>query len=457
MSFADYGFAVWETFYVTVLATAFSLVIGLPLGVLLVAGDKDGVLPLPGWLMHLLNIVINILRSVPFLILMICVFPLSRAIVGTTVGTKATIVPLVVAAFPFVARLVETSLRELDEGVVEAAQSMGATPFQIITKVMIPECLPGLISSMTTALTTILGYSAMSGAIGGGGLGKVAISYGYYRYFTGMIGWVVAAVSLFFLGLYYTNRNLLYASSDFASVLYTMTMILLFLLPAISMRSFAEERKNRTDQLLLTSPVSIPAIVAGKFLAEVAVFALPLAAAVLMPLILKAFGTVSLVAAYSAVLGYLLLGSACLAVGTWISALTENQILAYLATFGALLVAYIMDGIQTMFTTGNLLAFIAFMVVVLIASILVGVICKRLTAGVTVFCVGAVVLFILFRLRPAWLLTAFNAVLSALALFDPFQDIVGGMFSIPAIVYYLSVIGLFLFLTGQALERRRWN
>ena len=272
-----------------------------------------------------------------------------------------------------------------------------------------------------------------------------------------MIGWVVAAVSLFFLGLYYTNRNLLYASSDFASVLYTMTMILLFLLPAISMRSFAEERKNRTDQLLLTSPVSIPAIVAGKFLAEVAVFALPLAAAVLMPLILKAFGTVSLVAAYSAVLGYLLLGSACLAVGTWISALTENQILAYLATFGALLVAYIMDGIQTMFTTGNLLAFIAFMVVVLIASILVGVICKRLTAGVTVFCVGAVVLFVLFRLRPAWLLTAFNAVLSALALFDPFQDIVGGMFSIPAIVYYLSVIGLFLFLTGQALERRRWN
>ena len=152
-----------------------------------------------------------------------------------------------------------------------------------------------------------------------------------------------------------------------------------------------------------------------------------------------------------------LLGSACLAVGTWISALTENQILAYLATFGALLVAYIMDGIQTMFTTGNLLAFIAFMVVVLIAAILVGDICKRLTAGVTVFCVGAVVLFILFRLRPAWLLTAFNAVLSALALFDPFQDIVGGMFSIPAIVYYLSVIGLFLFLTGQALERRRWN
>ena len=182
MTAFDFVFAVWETFYITVLSTAFALVLGLPLGVLLVAGDKDGVLPLPGWLMHALNIVINILRSVPFLILMICVFPLSRLIVGTTVGTNATIVPLVVASFPFVARLVETSLRELDAGVIEAAQSMGATPFQIITKVMIPESLPSLISSMTTALTTILGYSAMSGAIGGGGLGKVAISYGYYRY-----------------------------------------------------------------------------------------------------------------------------------------------------------------------------------------------------------------------------------------------------------------------------------
>lgn len=275
--------------------------------------------------------------------------------------------------------------------------------------------------------------------------------------FTGMIGWVIAAVSLFFLGLYFTNRNLLYASSDFASVLYTMTMILLFLLPAISMRSFAEERKNKTDQLLLTSPVSIPAIVVGKFLAELAVFALPLAAAVVMPLLLQAFGTVSLVAAYSALLGYLLLGGACLAVGTWISALTENQILAYLATFGALLVAYLMNGIQTMFTTGNLLAFIVFMIVLLVASVLVGVICKRLAAGAVVFCAGAVVLFVLFQLRPAWLLTAFNAVLSALALFEPFKDIVGGMFSIPAIVYYLSVMGLFLFLTGQALARRRWN
>ena len=175
-------FAIWETFYMTVLSTALALVIGLPLGVLLVVGEKGGVLPLPRWLMQVLNVIINLLRSVPFLILMIMVFPLSRLLIGTTIGTTATIVPLVVAAFPFVARLVETSLREVDGNIIEAAQSMGATPMQIICKVMIPESVPSLIQNVTIALTTILGYSAMSGIIGGGGLGKVAIDYGYYRY-----------------------------------------------------------------------------------------------------------------------------------------------------------------------------------------------------------------------------------------------------------------------------------
>ena len=130
----------------------------------------------------LLNIIINLLRSIPFLILMIMVLPLSRTLIGTAVGTTATIVPLVAAAFPFVARLVESSLRELDGNIIEAAQSMGASPFQIICKVMIPESVPSLIQNVTIALTTILSYSAMSGIIGGGGLGKIAIDYGYYRY-----------------------------------------------------------------------------------------------------------------------------------------------------------------------------------------------------------------------------------------------------------------------------------
>ena len=203
---------IWETFYSTVLSTFFAYVIGLPLGIILVTGEPDGVRPLPRALMRVINVIVNLLRSVPFLILMVLVIPLSRVVIGTSVGTVASIIPLVVAAFPFVARLVETSLRELDEGVVEAAQSMGATPFQIITKVMIPECLPGLISSMTTALTTILGYSAMSGVIGGGGLGKIALSYGYYRYQTNIM--IVCVVLLVLMVQAFQSVGTLWATKS---------------------------------------------------------------------------------------------------------------------------------------------------------------------------------------------------------------------------------------------------
>lgn len=178
----EFLMGIWETFYVTIVSTALAVIIGLPLGVLLVAGDKNGVLPLPKAFMQTLNVIINLLRSIPFLILMIMAFPLARLIIGTTVGTPASIVPLVIAAFPFVARLVESSLREVNPNIIEAAQSMGASPIQIIVKVMIPESVPSLISNFTIAITTILGYSAMSGIIGGGGLGKIAINYGYYRY-----------------------------------------------------------------------------------------------------------------------------------------------------------------------------------------------------------------------------------------------------------------------------------
>ncbi len=174
--------ALWETVYATVLATLFAVILGLPLGILLVAGERNGVLPLPGWLLKGINVIVNLLRSVPFLILMIMVIPLTRLIVGTMVGTVASIVPLVIAAFPFIARLVESSLREVDANIIEAAQSMGASPFQIILQVMLPESVPSLISNLTIAVTTILGYTAMSGIIGGGGLGKIAINYGYYRY-----------------------------------------------------------------------------------------------------------------------------------------------------------------------------------------------------------------------------------------------------------------------------------
>ena len=193
----QFAFATWETLYALVFQVVFSYIIGLPLGVLLVTGEKEGIHPLPGWLMKILNVVINMLRSVPFLILMIIALPLSKLIVGTKIGTEATIPPMVVAAFPLVARMVESSLREVDQGVVEAAQSMGASTWQIITKVLLPEALPSLISGGTITLVTILGYGAMAGIIGGGGLGQMAITYGYYNFQT-IIMWtaVIALVVL---------------------------------------------------------------------------------------------------------------------------------------------------------------------------------------------------------------------------------------------------------------------
>ena len=173
--------AIGETLFMTFVPTILAFIIGLPLGVLLVTGEENGIRPIPRSLLAALNAVINLLRSVPFLILLVVVLPLSKLVVGTTVGSKAIIVPLAIAAFPFIARLVETSIREVDQGVVEAAQAMGASPWQITRKVLIPEAKPALISNFMVALITIFGYGAMAGILGGGGLGAIAINYGYYR------------------------------------------------------------------------------------------------------------------------------------------------------------------------------------------------------------------------------------------------------------------------------------
>ncbi|MBO5128877.1 MAG: ABC transporter permease [Oscillospiraceae bacterium] len=174
-------FAIWETLYAPLAATVLAYVIGLPLGILLVTGEEGGIHPLPKALMNVLNTIINLLRSIPFLILMVLVFPLSRLILGTAIGTTATIIPLTVAAAPYVARLVEASLREMDRGVIEAAQSMGCSTWQIVTKVLLPECKPSLINGATNATITILGYGAMAGSIGGGGLGSMSLMRGHGR------------------------------------------------------------------------------------------------------------------------------------------------------------------------------------------------------------------------------------------------------------------------------------
>jgi D-methionine transport system permease protein len=171
----------WDTLYMTIFSTLLAYLLGLPLGILLVVSDPAGIKPLPAF-HNILGIVINLLRSVPFLILLIAVMPFTRFVVGTTIGSSATVVPLVIGAAPFIARLVESSLKEVDPGVVEAAWSMGATPYHIIFKVLLPEARPSLIIGSAIAVTTILGYSAMAGIVAGGGLGDLAIRYGYYRY-----------------------------------------------------------------------------------------------------------------------------------------------------------------------------------------------------------------------------------------------------------------------------------
>ena len=170
----------WETLYVMVISTVIAYIIGLPLGLILSVTDADGLHPSAG-INKVLGTIVNLLRSVPFLIMVFLLTAFTRLIVGTSVGSPAMIPPLVIAAFPFVARLVEASVREVDLGVMEAAQSMGASTLQIVTRVILPEATPSLIAGATTATVTILGYSAMAGIVGGGGLGAIAINYGYYR------------------------------------------------------------------------------------------------------------------------------------------------------------------------------------------------------------------------------------------------------------------------------------
>lgn len=177
------GIGILETLYMTFFSSLIAYGIGLPVGVLLVITDKDGITP-NLILNKILGVIVNLVRSVPFIILLISVMPLTRAIVGTTIGPTAVVVPLIIASAPYIARLVESSLKEVDKGVIEAAQSMGARPFQIIMKVLLPEAKPSLVIGSAIAITTILSYSTMSGFVGGGGLGDIAIRYGYYRYET---------------------------------------------------------------------------------------------------------------------------------------------------------------------------------------------------------------------------------------------------------------------------------
>lgn len=191
------GQGFWETLIMVLGSGFLGSLIGIPLGVLLHVTDKGGLMPKLAT-NAIVGVIVNAVRSTPFIILLVAIYPLTRLIVGTTIGTTATIVPLVIGVAPFIARLVETSLREVDKGLIEAAQSMGATDYQIITKVLLPEAMPGIVASITIAIVTLVGYSAMAGAIGGGGLGDIGIRYGHNRYMPEVM-WTVVLILVVFV------------------------------------------------------------------------------------------------------------------------------------------------------------------------------------------------------------------------------------------------------------------
>ena len=191
------GTATWQTFVMVIFSTIFSLILGMPLGILLCTSDPANGLRPRKVLNQVLSVIINILRAIPFVILVILLFPFTRVIVHTAIGTKASIVPLTIAAAPFVARVIESSLKEVEPGVIQAARSMGSTNKQIIFKVLLPEALPSIVNGITLTIINLIGYSAMAGTVGGGGLGDVAIRYGYQRYRVEyMIGAVVIILVL---------------------------------------------------------------------------------------------------------------------------------------------------------------------------------------------------------------------------------------------------------------------
>ena len=279
-------------------------------------------------------------------------------------------------------------------------------------------------------------------------------------YFHGMLGFVLTAFLLASSGIYFLALNLGYGLTDFGYyTLYRTIFMLLLYIPVLTMRSLAEERRSRTDQLLLTSPVPVWGIVLGKFFAMCAVFALPCLMDVVMILILWALGgTVPALAAnFAALLCYFLLGCAAIAMGEFLSGLTENPIIAAVAGFSVLLLAYMMPSLRSLFNAGSAVALAVFTAIAGAASLMAGLRTRSFILGCLTFAALCLGLTGLFLLQSAWLTEAFSAVLSVLCFFTPFEDFVNNSFSLPTLVYYLTVTGMFLFFTAQSIEKRRWN
>lgn len=276
-------------------------------------------------------------------------------------------------------------------------------------------------------------------------------------YAHGVAGYVFCAFLLLFAGIYTMVLNLRSGYAQFEYVLSNMSFIYLIAVPVLTMRSLAEERRSKTDQLLYALPMSMTKIVLGKFLSMVTVLAIPTLIMALYPLILSSFGTVNLKGAYGALIGFFLLGAALISIGLFLSSLTESQVVAAVGTLVVLLIQYFLASLTSYLGTTAAASMTAFMVLIFLVAVITALLTKNYIVAALVFILGEGALCVVAFTNSDLLAGSFPAILEALGLFSRFDTFVNGIFDLEAVVFYLSVIGVFLFLTTQAMEKRRWN
>ena len=276
-------------------------------------------------------------------------------------------------------------------------------------------------------------------------------------YLTSMVGYVFIAFVLLILGIYFTAYNLQYASPDFGATLSSVTFLFLVITPILTMRILAEEKKNRTDQLLLTAPISVWKVILGKYLSMVTIYAIPVVISAFYPLIMGRYGVISYPMAYVAVIGFFFLGCAQIAVGLFLSSVTESQVIAAVLTFGILFCSYMMDGIESFFSDTAISSMVAFLII----AVVVGIVVYQLTKNIIFSsCVGGVLVIgiaAVYFIKPTVFTGLIQKFLNLFAIANHFDNFVGGIFDVTGIIYMVSVVCIFVFLTVQCIQKHRWS
>jgi hypothetical protein len=276
-------------------------------------------------------------------------------------------------------------------------------------------------------------------------------------YFTSMIGYVFIALFLAVMGIYFTVYNLAYAYSNFEYVLQSLSFLFVIIVPVLTMRIIAEETKQKTDQLLYTSPITIEQIVIGKYLAVITLFFIAMAVTLFYPLILTQFGTVNLAVTYAGIFGFVLLGAAYLAVGLFISALTESQVISAVVCFIVTLITYLMSGLVNMLPKDHTSSFIMLTALLILICIITYLIMHNATVSICLALIGETVLAGIYVIKPTWYDGIISKLLGCLAVTNRFDNFTLGILDLTSIFYYLSIIILFIFLTIQSIKKRRWS